>query len=323
MPYLLKIAYLNIIRHKRRSALTFLVLSFGVMIYIFVSSFLEGFNRQSIESMISYETGHMKVRNSAYDEEEPFTFSTFLGDYDGAAKTASALPFVKAVSPRIIFPGEADNGTDSLNCMIYGINIGAEDGVFSFRKFIISGNLAPGGALIGKGLAEDLGLKAGDQIYLTFRTGQGMLDSVELEITGLLYAPSLVVNNSGVYMNLGEAMQLLNTGAVTELALRTDDFTKHKEYKKNLAAALPGLSVKSWDDLQGNVAALVETKGKFANVFVLLIVIIAIVGITNTVLMSVLEKRREIGTLKAMGMTDREIEGLFLAEGLMIGVFGW
>ena len=45
-------------------------------------------------------------------------------------------------------------------------------------------------------------------------------------------------------------------------------------------------------------------------------------GITNTVLMSVLEKRREIGTLKAMGMTDREIEYLFLAEGLIIGVFG-
>ena len=269
MLYLLKIAYLNIIRHKRRSVLTFLVLSFGVMIYIFMSSFLEGFNRQSIESMISYETGHMKVRNSAYDEDEPFTFSSFLSDHEKARQAVLARPFVKAVSPRIIFPGEADNGTDSLNCMIYGINIDDEDGVFSFRKFIISGNLAPGGALIGKGLAEDLGLKKGDQIFLTFRTGQGMLDSVELEITGLLYAPSLVVNNSGVYMNLGEAMELLNTGAVTELAIRTDDFTKHKEYKKDLSAVMPGLSVKSWEDLQGNVSALVETKGRFANIFVL------------------------------------------------------
>jgi putative ABC transport system permease protein len=203
--------------------------------------------------------------------------------------------------------------------------IGPDDNtVFDLKKYIKAGGLEPGGAIIGKALADDLGLSLGDIAYLTFRNQQGMYTSTELLVTGLIVTANPQVNKSSVFIGLSEAQQLMNTDQVSEIALKTDAFFKVKEYGPAIADAVRGLDVAvySWEKLSEDFRALMGTKRKVQNVLVLLIMVIAVVGIVNTMLMSVFEKKREIGTMKALGFTDRQVSNLFLVEGVLIGLTG-
>ncbi|MEW6515534.1 MAG: FtsX-like permease family protein [candidate division FCPU426 bacterium] len=323
MTYLFKLALKNILRSKIRTVLTFLILSFGVGIYILFACLMAGFDQESIKNLIDFETGHYKIRSTAWDEDRPYETANYLHDPQAVEAKLRTLGFVTGVAERVQFLAEADNGVDSMP--VVAVGIGPDDQrVFDLRKYLVAGKLEPGGVIMGQQLADDLGLKLNDTVYLTFRTQQGMLTSVELLITGLLVSANPQVNSSQVFVNLNEARQFLNTRDAAEIAIKTDAFFKVAEYEPKLKAALNGLDARvySWQALSEDFRNLMATKRKFQNVLVLMIMIIAIVGIINTMLMSVFEKKREIGTMKALGFTDREVQRLFLVEGALIGVAG-
>ncbi len=323
MSYLFKLALKNILRSKVRTVLTFLILSFGVGVYIFFASLMAGFDRESIINVIDFETGHYKVRSSTFDEDQPYDQDGYLARAGEVKARLRALGFVTAVTERLMFLAEIDNGRDGLPVVVIGI--GKEDGtVFDLKRYVTDGGLEPGGAIIGKTLAEDLGLKLGELTYLTFRDRQGMYTSAEVLITGLAVTANPQVNRSSAFINLDEAQKLMNTQDVSEIALRTDAFFKVKEYEPRIKDAVKGAGVEvySWERLSEDFRAMMSMKKRFQNILVLMIMIVAVVGIINTMLMSVFEKKREIGTMKALGFTDREVSRLFLIEGALIGVAG-
>lgn len=323
MSYLLKLAVKNILRSKTRTVLTFLILSFGVGVYIFFACLMAGFDRESIVNVIDFETGHYKLRSSAFDEDRPYDQEGYLANAPEVEKRLAALGLVTATTERLMFMAEIDNGQDSVPVVAIGIGP-KDDTVFNLKKYLKTGGLEPGGAIIGKALADDLGLKLGDIAYLTFRNQQGMYTSAEVLVTGLIVTANPQVNKASAFINLDEAQRFMNTRAVSEITLKTDAFFKVKEYEPTIKAAVKGLNVEvhSWEKLSEDFRALMNTKRKIQNVLVLMIMIIAVVGIINTMLMSVFEKKREIGTMKALGFTDRQVSNLFLFEGTLIGVAG-
>jgi len=158
--------------------------------------------------------------------------------------------------------------------------------------------------------------------YLTFRDPQGMLTSVELRVSGLVDSANPMVNHGMLFLTLSEAQQFLHTDRVTEIAVKTDDETKYSAYGAALRRVLPGMRVEDWKKMGEDYAALSAMKRKGQSIFLLFILVIALVGVINTVLMSVYEKKAEIGTLMALGFRARQVRNLFLWEGLLIGVFG-
>ncbi|MBN1595981.1 ABC transporter permease [candidate division FCPU426 bacterium] len=323
MTYLFKLALKNILRSKIRTVLTFLILSFGVGIYILFACLMAGFDKESIVNVIDFETGHYKVRSANFDEDQPYDKDGSLANAMAVKERLRNLDFITAMTERLMFLAEIDNGVDSIP--VVAIGIGPDDNtVFNLKKYVKTGGLEPGGTIIGKALADDLGLQLGDVTFLTFRNQQGMYTSVEVLITGLIVTANPQVNKASAFINLDEAQQLMNTRKVTEIALKTDAFFKVKEYEPKIKAALSDVDARvySWEKLSEDFRALMTMKRKFQNVLVLMIMIIAIVGIINTMLMSVFEKKREIGTMKALGFTDKEVQNLFLVEGALIGVAG-
>jgi putative ABC transport system permease protein len=323
MSYLFKLALKNILRSKIRTVLTFLILSFGVGIYIFFASLMAGFDKESVVNVIDFETGHYKVRSADFDEDRPYDKDNYMKNGTAIKAKVKTLGFVTAATERLMFLAEVDNGIDSMPVVVVGIS--ADDNtVFDLKKYIKTGGLEPGGTIIGKALADDLGLEIGDVTYLTFRNEQGMYTSSEVLITGLVVTSNPQVNKSSAFINLEEAQVLMNTQAVSEIAIKTDDFFKVKKYQPEIIAALEGVEaeVYSWEKLSEDFRAMMTMKRKFQNILVLMIMVIAIVGIINTMLMSVYEKKREIGTMKALGFTDKEVSNLFLIEGAMIGIAG-
>ena len=322
MIYTFNIALKNIIRAKRRTVLTFVMLSFAIMIYLVVEGMLQGFDDASFQNMIDFETGHIKIRSKTFDEDHPYDIENYLNNTSSLITQLRYQTFVTGAAPRIQFLAQVDNGIDTSPAVVVGIDPAADRGVFSLEKYISSGSLTSGGVILGKSLASDMELGVGDLVFVTFRDKNGMYTSIELFISGLVYAPDPRVNNATAFITIDEAREYLSVAGATEIALKTMDYEKARTYKKLLLSKFSRYRIETWREISTDFAALMETKRKASAVILLFIVVIALVGIINTLLMSVYEKRQEIGTLMALGMEHREVRNIFMMEGLIIGLAG-
>lgn len=328
MKLLLQLAIRDLLRYRRRTLLTFLVLSFGVMIFLVYTAVLEGFNRSSFENMINFNTGHFKLRSSSWNPDDRFNTDHLIKaeTVSNVMNRLQKLPFISGAAQRLHFIAGMDNSRDALPCIVTGIQPERDHTVFTMTNFIERGNFSTEGMVLGKKLAADLGLSTGDSAFITFRRESGMYDSVMLPVSGVIRAGDPVVNSSSVYITLQLAQKLLHTGGVSEIALRSDDMERVADYTAQLKSALSSLQhplqLKNWREMSSGIAAISEAKNSVSFIFLIFLAVIALVGIINTVLLSVFEKKREIGTLKALGMTDRAVQQLFVIEAGIIGVLG-
>lgn len=322
MKYLFKLALRNILRSKRRTILTLLVLAFGVMMYIYMACLLKGFGDVSTRNLIEFDTGHFKVRSLEFETEQPLIISNFMNDYKEVEKVLDTKDYIVGHTERINFLAEADNGMIATPVIVTGIDMKTDPKVFTLTNFIEKGSLAPNNIILGKGLAKDLEVAISDSIFITFRDANGMMTSMDYLISGIVNAPDPKVNFSTIYLNISDAKKLLNSDSVTEIAIKTKDVEKVDKYAKDLIPALPKHKVEDWKILGRDMIALMEAKSGGTSMFSFFIVVVALAGIINTLLLSVYEKRREIGMLKAMGMTDRDVQRLFIFEGIIIGLLG-
>ncbi len=322
MKFIFSFALKNLLRYKRRTLLTFFILSVGIALYILMVGIVHGYKKQSIDNYIKFDTGHLRIRSINFDKDDPYSVSNFMQNAAEVEAVLKTKKYVKAYTERIQFQVDADNGRDSMPCILTGIDLKSDPEVFSLTNYIYKGKLEEGGVMLGKALADDLGLSLNDYVYFTFRNGQGTIDSVEFEVTGLIESTDPMVNNSMGYIMLPDAKKYLNTGWVTAITVITEDLNNDKKYRADLKKDLPQNQIAVWRELTEAIEGAAMQDEITTYIFVIFIAIIAIVGIVNTMLMSVFEKTREIGTLKAMGMTDSEVQGMFVMEGLIIGILG-
>jgi len=322
MKYAFKLAYKNLMRAKRRTILTFAMLSFGIVIYLMMEGMMDGFDDASFQNLIDFETGHFKIRSTEYDEDYPYDIDNYIMDAPKLEKSLKKFNFITGIASRVEFLSEVDNGIDSTPVITIGIDPINDSKVFTLQKYITTGSLEKGGALIGKTLAKDMQITVGDLIYNTKKDSHGMATSTEFLITGIVKTGDPKINSASILINIDEAREMIRVDGSRDISIKTKDFKKIKEYKSQLMASLDGHIIQDWSELSGDFAAIMETKRSITGYFILFIVIIALVGIINTIIMSVYEKRKEIGTLMALGLEKKQIRNIFICEGLIIGLFG-
>ncbi len=318
-----KLAIKNLIRNKRRTVLTLLLITFSIGLYMWLYGAAGGIREKSFENLIEFTTSHIKIRNIEYDEKKPFSKGNFISSWDSISKILKEKDFIHGFTPRIKIVGEVDNGIDSINVLIWGISGKSDSSVFKLEKFVTEGELSEGALLIGKSLASDLDVVMDDHIYLTVRSMDGMIDSREFLIGGIVNAADPEVNNSSVYITLSDAAIFLGTSDPTEIAILTDSPKKTTRYIEAIAPDLPKeVEAIGWRKLGESFIAFANADWNSALVFVFLVMILAFVGIANTMMLSIFEKRKQIGTLKALGMADGQVRDLFVLEGTFIAISG-
>jgi putative ABC transport system permease protein len=326
MSYILKLAIKNVTRAKRRTILTFLMLSFGVAIYILMAGLLEGFDRNTFRNTIEFETGHFKIRKEGFNRDRPYDVENIIREPGKVRTVLKNDPEVTGYTGRLQFIGEIDNGIDSTPILAVGVNPRRDKTVFALDRYIYEGGFEEGGVILGKDLAEDLKLRMGDVAYITFRNEQGMMTSLQFYLSGLINTPYAQVNRATAFILLKEAKAGMNVDGVTDFSVTLDVDPRNSDrlsrMMEDIEKKLPGYTLVPWDRQVEDLQALTQVKKKATSIFLLFILVIGGVGIVNTMLISVLEKRREIGTLKALGMEDSQVRNLFVFEGLVIGVMG-
>ena len=327
--FLLHLAWKNLSRYRKRTIITASALAFGLAIYIFMDGWLKGAETESERNLVLYETSSSRIVTKQYwAERDRLPLASAIQDPEAviAELRAVGIPAV----PRTLFAGEAVVDEGSMPVRVIGLDPSRDEDVFSFRSTIEKGrSLKPGetGALLGSWLAEDLSLGVGDPLTITTRTRTGFHQTIDLEVVGIVNCPNPAINKGTVFMPLEAVDTLMEMeGAVTEIDLRYRNYRDAQKINAGavagVLAAFPALTVVSWQDLSADYLGVSAAKKGGSNVILLLVFIIAAVGVSNTMLMTIYERVRELGMMRALGMRDREVRRIFLLEAGGIGVIG-
>ncbi|MFC1492763.1 ABC transporter permease [candidate division KSB1 bacterium] len=325
--YLIKLAFKNVMRNKRRTFLTMLVIAISVGA-IFV---LLGYIKGAFGSMINdyYKiTGHINIQHNEYKlKERMLSLTVTIEDYEQLKSQIDDNDHVVASGGRIKFGGLIDFNNANEPGLGMGIDPEAEKQMLELQNFIIRGRYfsgAPNEAIVGSELSLKLNIEPGDTITVITRTAYGSMSAANFVTVGV--AEMLAgMFNSFFFVDLNEAQYLLDMeDQVTEYIVITDD----PENLETITGYLQQISLlddryiilpwynqpiwKSYLPLINYTYAI--TIGLFG--------LIASFSIINTMLMAVFERTREIGVFTAFGMRKNKVLKMFLTEAAVIGFIG-
>jgi putative ABC transport system permease protein len=332
MKFLLSLAWKNLFRYARRTFITAAALAVGIAAYIWIDGWLLGAEKESERNIIWYEAGSAKIMDADYAEElEAMPLKQAIENPAAVEATLAGLGLRH--TRRIRFAGELFFGEGSMMVQVIAVDPATDGRVFRLSETVAEGQyLASDGegaetqALIGRWLAQDLGAGVGDLLEIRTRTRYGAFQTLELVVAGIMDSPNPVVNQGTVFVPLALADESLQMeGAVTEIALYFPEWQQPAQRLAQIHGALAGfaqLTVVSWRELARDYLLIAQAKTAGSSIILLLVFIIAAVGISNTMLMAVYERVREIGMMRAMGMQDGSIRLAFLLEAGGIGLIG-
>ncbi|RLW68299.1 MAG: hypothetical protein B6D68_03930 [spirochete symbiont of Stewartia floridana] len=212
--------------------------------------------------------------------------------------------------------------------MITAVDPVKDAGVFKIHNSLSEGRWLTDeeqGLVLGHWLAEDIGAMVGSAVLVETQTKDGYNQVIDLEIVGIINCPNPEITRSGMFIPLSVADEFLEMGGlVTEMNV---NFGADSAGDAEFAALVPdieamGLEAVDWRVLGEDFVAISQAKAGSSGVLILLILIIAGVGISNTTLMAVYERVRELGMMRALGMKNGQIRRLFLWESAGIGLLG-
>jgi ABC-type lipoprotein release transport system permease subunit len=334
VKFLFALAWKNLSRYSRRTLITAGALAVGVAVFIWMDGWLLGAERESERNIVWYEAGSAKILNRQYLAEIQ-TMPLKQVIYDPAAVEQALAGSGAATTRRVVFPAELfvgledDAGEGSLFVKGVGLDPETDGGVYRLAETVREGRFLRAGEpelLLGDWLARDLGTAVGDWVTVRARTRYGAFQTLDLEVVGILNCPNPLINQGMIFLPLDLADAALEMeGAVSEIAVSFPEWQEPAgrlaEIRRSLAG-FPELAVAGWRELALDFLAIAEGKRAGTGVLLLLIFIIAAVGISNTMLMAVYERVREIGMMRAMGMRDLSIRLAFLLEAGGIGLIG-
>jgi ABC-type lipoprotein release transport system permease subunit len=328
MTLYLRLAWRNIWRHKRRTIIIVLAMSLTLALMMFYDGLINGFTDAIYGNAVKVLGGNIQVHAQGYRAEANSNPLLPLADPQAVVKAAEANPLTLAATQRIKTGGLVTSREGAFSVGIIGVEPEKE-----LKVNIIGQNVKDGrnltsadldSVLIGKGLADAMGVKVGDRITMMGSSQHEQMRQRTMTVVGIFDLGMADIEKQTVYISLGEAQSLYDLGGQsTEVAIFLKHLGQEGAAINAMKSALPsGYEIESFQANYPDLASAINTKGGVMNIFSIIIIAIAGVGILNLLLMAVYERTREIGVLGAMGLKPRQISLLFILEGIMIGLVG-
>jgi ABC-type lipoprotein release transport system permease subunit len=323
----LRLAWRNIWRHRRRTVIIVLAMGLTLGLMMFYDGLIDGFNNAIAGNAVRVLGGNIQVHADGYREKVDSNPLLPLSDDTAVVEAALAQPEVVAAARRIQTGGLISNREGAFPMTIIGIEPDAEAPVSLIAEHIADGRYVEAAdedsILIGKGLADALSIKVGDRVTMVGSDIHKQNRQRTMTVIGIYDVGIPSIEKGTAYISLGEAQNLFNLhGQSTEVQITLNKVGPEQKVVSALALALPGYEVESWDKNYPELANAVNGKTAVMDIFSVIIVVIAGIGILNLLLMAIYERTREIGLLGAMGLKPYQIATTFLLEGALIGVVG-
>ena len=323
-----KFAFRNLTRHKRRSVVNFLTIGSVVAMLIVMQIIISGSQSDIVDNSIRMGLGHFKIERKGYDEEAmKLPLDILIHNGASIVEKVREINGISGVSERLITAGILSVGTRRAPVLIEGIDTENEKNVSVFSAASVTGEYIKKGEygiLIGGELARLLNLEKGAMVFLYAKTKDKANNLIDLEVKGIYNVGSTQIERNTVFIPLDIAQVLLNTDGVSEIVITITKQEEIARIEEQLKQKLSGFDVDvfSWKHFAAEIESMMSLQQGFLQMFNFILLIMVIIGIVNTMFMNVWERKKEIGTLRAIGYSRGGIASIFLIESFWTGFWG-
>jgi putative ABC transport system permease protein len=310
---LFTLAWRNLWRNKNRTFITMASISSAVLLSVTLVSLQRGIFDNLIRNVVSFYTGYVQIHGKGYWKDQTLENCLPLTD--------SLLQSVLAT------PGVASFGETTKGCMVVGIDPEAENRITHLKDKLISGEY-PGkdgsGLMVAEGLANSMGVRTGDTLVLLGQSMYGSTAAGKYAITGILRFGSPDLNRRLVYLDIGTARLMFDTGErVTSLVVSPTEETRFRLLASTLQTTFQeNADVMTWEDKMPDIVQHIETDTASMYIISGVLYLLISFGIFSTLLMMLAERRREFGMLVALGMKRGLLARLAVVESVLVAFLG-
>lgn len=319
-PVFVRIAARNVLRNRRRTAITAGGTAFGIAAFVFLFGYFDGFGEELVDNSTRYLTGHAQVERAGWRRDLAPELA-----FDGAGPLLTALralPAVEAAAPRVQMQALASTATRSEGVMLIGVDPPVEAQVTFIDRTVVEGQAladAEGDDIvIGRELATRLGVRVGEKLILMTQAADGALGTHAFRVRGVFATESSSFDRAIAYVGLGAAQSVAGLGRkVTNISLRLRDRAELPKVMPAIAAqaaAAGGLQAVAWQELLPQVDQMNGLTRVLSDIVLAMAFFVVVMGIVNTVYMAVAERTREIGVMMALGTPAGAIRRMILYE---------
>lgn len=319
-----KIGWKNVWRKKGRSLLVILSVAIGIWVGLFFGGFQWGMYVQKLDDIVNRELGHVQIHaNDFIDEEYDYNFP--IQNPSHVREVLDADTSVKTYVERAIFSAMLQTTRDQSPVLVYGIDTVEEQNFHSITSMLVEGEMVKGKRaptlVIGKALADELDIKLGAKLSVQ----GGMLHGVKSfvgRVRAIYESPNKMKDKLMIYVHKSDLEAKLGDDFSHEFAVVFNEFDSLKVGKKRLASQLPDLEVLTWGELMPEIENGIEMTDAVMFIIMMIIWFALALGIVNTMLMSVLERSRELGMLMSIGMSRFKIVKMIFFETSVLTMIG-
>lgn len=325
LPLLVTLSWRNLWRHTRRTVVILCAITLGVWFMVISAGMMVGIIEQQVNDTISNLLGHIQIHHRGFRDDPAIENSMPAAN----SKLLRVLedPAVKQWSARVRLPAVVMSERESRGVTLVGIDQPREQGLSFIGDPVIAGraleSIDDTGIIIGRRMADKLETEVGKRIVvMTQNRNQEVVDR-GFRIVGLYQAELEATETAYLFTGISTVQKMVGMGNdISEISLITGSREDLAPLVERLKQAAPNLETKSWQQLEPLMVKALAVYDNFMIVWYLIIFFAMAFGLTNTMLMAVFERTREIGLFQALGMRPRFIVGQVLMETLVLLLIG-
>lgn len=322
-----QMALRSVFRNPRRSLITASATAFGLAAYLFLYGFADGFFEQMIRNSTEQLSGHVQVMRQGHDAD--LSPALRIDRTAGHLRELAAKPNVEAAAPRVLIRAMVANSQTSQPAQLVGIAPKLEKQVTRLADYMVRGRyVEPGGegVVIGQKLVDELEARLGDKLVVTVQQEGGDLASGAYVIAGIYRTGSDLFDSEYIFTSTEKARGLLGfqPDQASRIALRLADRTLSRATARELNQTLAGhgLVAQDWETLLPVVVQMIDMSQIDFYLILAVVFVVVAIGVMNTMVMSVMERTRELGVMLALGTRAGQMVLTILFEALFLALLG-
>ncbi len=321
----LKLAWRNLWRNKGRTLITVASVFFGVLISTVMSSMQEGSYSSMVDNIVRFYSGYIQIHQENYWNDK--TINNTFEPTDSLISIIENNHYITEFTPRLETFALASSENMTRGAMVIGIDPESENRVTQLKRWLKKGTYLQSGddgVLLGQELAKYLNLDVGDTVVLIGQGFHGVSAAGKYAVRGLLKFANPELNRQTVYMDLYNAQYLFSAdNRLTAMVLMIKDPYHLDRAMKLLKNTIHSpYSVMSWSQMNPEILQMIEGDRSGAVMMKGILYLLVGFGIFGTIIMMIMERRREMGVMVAIGMQKSKLAMILLYETVLIGIIG-
>ena len=325
-----RIAWRNLGRNRRRTALTASALSFGFVASVLMIGYMHGMMEELVSNGTRVATGQVQIHAEDYEPER--SIHRTLGGRDGLDVGALLAAVegqdgVVGAAPRLYGGGLVSSGDETVGGILMGVDPDREAEVSRFGSSLVAGRMPGRGEIaLGDAMAETVGAQVGDEVVLVAPAADGSTGNDLFTVSGIFSVGVGAFDDSYALLERGTLAELMamDPGRIHEVAVSVERVRESESaadrIREATAAIAPGLRTEPWSVLQPQLFFVVTYADSMNWVVAALIFGMAAFGVANAMLLATFERRREFGVARALGTSGLAVGRIVVYEGILLGL---